>query len=673
MSTIDAIDQAAPGSASHHALPDPGESVPKLALPTLGIFLGALTAFVVSTLAAINGWAPFWVTIPVNAAVTFVMFTVVHDASHYSISSMRWVNGLFGRLAWLFVGPVVAFPSFGYIHIQHHRHANNDDEDPDTFASHGSPWLLPFRWSMVEYFYLRYYLPRARSRPVSEVAETLLMLTLSLTGLTVAIVTGNFWTLAVVFLIPQRIGLTVLAWWFDWLPHHGLKDTQRTNRYRATRNRVGAEWLFTPVLLSQNYHLVHHLHPSVPFYRYLRTWQRNEEAYLERNSAISTVFGQQLNPDEFRQWKELNGRLSRLLPVRMPARSSSPHAVMHRIPVASLDPITADSTLVTFAVPEGLQDAFRFEPGQHVTVRTDPGGEGIRRNYSICAPATRAQLRIAVKHIPGGAFSTYVADELKAGDVLELATPTGRFGTPLHPLQRKHYVGLVAGSGITPVLSILATTLEIETESRFTLIYGNRSKESTMFRAELDHLESRYADRLEILHVLSGEPLHSPELRGRIDRKKLNLWLTGSLQPDSVDEWFICGPMGMTTTAREMLIEHCVDTERIHLELFYGYDAAPATERAYEAATVTFTLSGQQDTFDLVPGDSILEGALQRRRDAPYACMGGACGTCRAKLVEGEVEMDHNFALGQAELDAGYILTCQSHPTTPFVCVDYDG
>lgn len=668
MSTVEQ-EQATSGSAATHALPDPGEAVPRLALPTIGIFLASLTAFVTCTVGYINGWSPWWVTIPVNAAVTFVMFTVVHDASHYSISSVRWVNGLMGRLAWLFVGPVVAFPSFGYIHIQHHRHSNDDDQDPDTFASHGKWWQLPLRWSMVEYFYLRYYLPRARSRPVIEVAETVLMMVLSLTGLAVAIVTGNFWILLVVFLIPQRIGLTILAWWFDWLPHHGLEDTQRTNRYRATRNRVGAEWLFTPVLLSQNYHLVHHLHPSVPFYRYLRTWKRNEEAYLERNAAINTVFGQQLNPDEYREWKELNGRLSKLLPVRMPSRSSSPHAVLHRIPVASVDPITADSTLVTFAVPEDLQDAFRFEPGQHVTV---VGGEGVRRNYSICAPATRAQLRIAVKHIPGGAFSTYVAEQLKAGDVLELMTPTGRFGTPLHPLHRKHYVGLVAGSGITPVLSIVATTLEIETESRFTLIYGNRTKESTMFRAELDRLESRYADRLEVLHVLSGEPLHAPELRGRIDRDKLNLWLTGNLQPDHVDEWFICGPMEMTTAVRESLLEHRVDAERIHLELFHGFETGSAAEHSYESATVTFRLSGKQWTYDLTPGDSILEGALQVRDDAPYACMGGACGTCRAKLIEGNVEMDHNFALGQAELDAGYILTCQSHPTTPFVSVDYD-
>jgi fatty acid desaturase len=481
MSTIDATNRAASEPGARHALPDPGEQVPKLAWPTLGIFFGALTVFVISTIGYIRGWVPLWVAIPVNAAVTFWMFTVVHDTSHHAISSKRWVNGLLGRLAWFFVMPIYAFPAFAYIHIEHHRHSNDDANDPDPFASHGRSWQLPFRWALAELFYGRFYLGRARSRPTTEIAETAVMFTASAAGLILAIVTGNLWTLAVVFLIPYHIGVVILAWWFDWLPHHGLEDTQRSNRYRPTRARVGMEWLYTPLMLSQNYHLVHHLHPSVPFYRYLKTWRCNEEAYLERDAAISTVFGQQLNPEEFREWKQLNRKLGRLLPVRMPARSSAPHAALHRIPVASVDPITSDSTLVTFAVPEALADEFRFEPGQHVTVRTNLGGENVRRNYSICAPATRAQLRIAVKHIPGGAFSSFVANQLKAGDVLELMTPTGRFGTPVDPLAQKHYVGLAAGSGITPVLSILETVMEIETESRFTLIYGNHTRESTRF------------------------------------------------------------------------------------------------------------------------------------------------------------------------------------------------
>jgi ring-1,2-phenylacetyl-CoA epoxidase subunit PaaE len=657
---------------ARHALPDPGESVPGLALPTIGIFSAALAVFVVSTIAAINHDVPRAVTIVVNTAVCFVMFTVVHDASHYSISRRRWVNSLLGRVAMLFVSPALAFPSFGYIHIEHHRHSNDDENDPDTYASHGPWWQLPLRWVTLDLSYVPFYLRNLRSRPKVEVAETGALLLLSVTGLVVAIATGSLWMLAVIYLIPERIAVFLLAWWFDWLPHHGLADTQRDNRYRATRARVGMEWLFTPLMLSQNYHLVHHLHPSVPFYRYLATWRRNEEAYLERDAAIATVFGQQLNPDEFREWKELNRKLLRLLPVRMPTGSSAPHAVFHRMPVAAVDRLTADSTLITFAVPEELREEFRFEPGQHVTVRTNLGGEGVRRNYSICAPATRAQLRVAVKHIPGGAFSTFVAEQLKPGDVLELMTPTGRFGTPLDPLHEKHYAAIAAGSGITPILSILATTLEIETESRFTLIYGNRTKESTMFRAELDELESRYSDRLEILHVLSREPLHTPLLSGRIDEQKLERWLANTLAPDTVDEWFLCGPVELTTTMRDALIEQGVDPDRIHLELFFGYEVGAAPAREYAPSAVSFRLSGREHAFDLVPGQSILDGALQVRGDAPYACMGGACGTCRAKLLDGNVEMDHNFALGQSELDQGYVLTCQSHPTTPTVSIDYD-
>jgi ring-1,2-phenylacetyl-CoA epoxidase subunit PaaE len=257
--------------------------------------------------------------------------------------------------------------------------------------------------------------------------------------------------------------------------------------------------------------------------------------------------------------------------------------------------------------------------------------------------------------------------------VLELMTPTGRFGPELHPLNTRNYVAIVAGSGITPILSILQTTLEIETESRFTLIYGNRTREATMFGPELDELESRYSDRLEMLHVLSKDPLHPPDLQGRIDQAKLERWLTTTLAPDTVDEWFLCGPIELTTMARQTLIDHGADAGAINLELFFGYSEPAAPARAHaQPATVTFTLSGRTDTFELAAGESLLEGALQRRPDAPYACLGGACGTCRARLLDGQVEMDQNFALSLADLQAGYVLTCQSHPTTPAVTLDYD-
>jgi ring-1,2-phenylacetyl-CoA epoxidase subunit PaaE len=392
------VERPTRADAGRHALPDPGERVPALALPTVGVFLAALGAFVAMTVLAIDHDVPRSVTIVVDAAVCFVMFTISHDASHYSISRVRWINSLFGRLSFVFVSPVLSFPSFAYCHIEHHRHSNDDANDPDTFASHGRGWQLPLRLAAMDVAYVPFYLRRLRSRPKPEVAESGALAVMSLVGLIVAIATGEIWLVAVIYLIPERIAIFFLAWWFDWLPHHGLQDTQRENRYRATRNRVGMEWLFTPLMLSQNYHLVHHLHPSVPFYRYLKTWHRNEEAYLEREAAITTVFGKDLNPAQYKEWKELNHDLLRLLPVRMPSGSSAPHAVFHRIPVASVDPVTADSTMITFGVPEELQEQFRFEPGQHVTVRTDLGGEGVRRNYSICAPATRATLRIAVKH-----------------------------------------------------------------------------------------------------------------------------------------------------------------------------------------------------------------------------------------------------------------------------------
>ena len=623
--------QPVPGSArpERHALPDPGERVPELSWPIVGIFSGALALFAASSWAALGDHAPRPVTIALNAVAIFVMFTVVHDASHYSISSHRWVNDVFGRAAMLFVSPLIAFKAFGFIHIEHHRHTNDDDHDPDHFASHGPWWQLPVRFMAMDVPYVTFYIRNLRRRPKAEVAESAMLIALTVSVITSALITGSFWLLAVVYVIPERIAMTFLAWWFDWLPHHGLEETQSENRYRATRNRVGLEWLFTPLMLSQNYHLVHHLHPSVPFYRYVKTWRRNEEAYLERNPAISTAFGKDLNPDEFREWKKLNQQLLKVLPVRMPSASSSPHAEFFRLPVASVDPITNDSTLVTFGVPEALQDQFRFEPGQHVTVKTDLGGEGVRRNYSICAPATRAMLRIAVKHIPGGAFSTFVHEQLKAGDVLEVMTPTGRFCTPLHPLNTKHYVAIAVGSGIAPILSMLQTTLEIETDSRFTLIYGNQTTQSTMFRDELDELESRYADRLEILHVLSRDPQHTPELCGRIDRDKLDRWLAGPLAPDEVDEWFLCGPLELTTLVRDTLIDHGIDSEQIQLELFFGYeqDGEKSARADGKPATLTFTLSGREQTVDLKAGDSILEGALGTRPDAPNVA--GACWPAR--------------------------------------------
>ena len=653
-------------TTSRHALPDPGEEIPAISWPIVSIFVGAIGVFGLSTWAAVTDSLPAEATVVLSSAAIFVLFTVLHDAAHYSISTHRWVNVAFGRVAMFFVSPLISFKSFAFIHIEHHRNTNDSEFDPDHFVSGAPWWQLPFRFPLMDVPYLGFLIRNVKRRPRAEVLETSFLLVTSVSVIVACAFTGHLWTLAVVYLIPERVAMFVLAWWFDWLPHHDLEDTQQENRYRATRNRVGSEWVLTPLLLSQNYHLVHHLHPSIPFYRYVATWRRNEEAYLERDAAIGTVFGQQLDPDEYREWKELNGTLARLLPVRMPKRSTARAAVFHQIPVASVERLTDDSVLVHFDVPEDLRDQFSFEPGQHVTVRSDLGGKGVRRNYSICSSATSGALAIAIKHIPGGAFSTFAMEQLRAGDTLELMTPTGSFGTPLDPLAKKTYVAIAAGSGITPVLSILRTALAVETESEFTLVYGNRDAASTMFRRELDELETRYADRLRVIHMRSRDPGHAEHLRGRIDRLKLESWL-----PDLVDEWFLCGPAEMVIDLRELLVERGSEPDRVHVELFHGFQKSKATDD-FTSAAVSVDLRGRRHEISLEAGDTVLESALKAGLDAPYACLGGACGTCKAKVVLGSVEMEQNFALPASAVEVGYVLTCQSHPTSDQVHVDYD-
>jgi ring-1,2-phenylacetyl-CoA epoxidase subunit PaaE len=354
------------------------------------------------------------------------------------------------------------------------------------------------------------------------------------------------------------------------------------------------------------------------------------------------------------------------------------HAVFHTLAVANVERLTEDSVAITFAVPEELREDYRFTHGQHLTIRCDLGGEGVRRNYSICSPAGSGRLRIGVKRIPDGAFSAYALERLRPGDRLEVMTPTGRFFTDLDPANAKHYAALAAGSGITPVLSILATVLETEPHSRVTLLHGNRTSASVMFLEELEDLKNRFPDRFWMLHFLSREPQEAELLSGRLDSDRLGRVLDGLLPVDTVDEWFLCGPFEMVTSARELLVGAGADPSHVHRELFHS-GALPShrTEQAGRTegtARVTATLDGRACVVDVARGtQSILDAVLQARSDAPYACKGGVCGTCRAKVLAGNVEMDRNFALEDDEVARGYVLTCQSHPTTDEVTVDYDG
>jgi ferredoxin-NADP reductase/fatty acid desaturase len=640
-------------------LPDPGERVPALARPTVALYLGTLALFALEAYGVLRvGWTP-WLTVPMGAAVTFLMFSVLHEATHHAISTNTRLNNLFGHLAIPFVAGYTVFPMLQFIHIEHHRNTNEQKSvDPDAWTSEGPWWQLPFRWATIDLWYLVFYLKRIRERPLKESVPTTLMF-IAVTGLfSWGVGTGHFAEIAMLYLIPQRLGMLVLAWWFDYLPHHGLTATQREDKYQATRVRVGGETLLTPLFLYQNYHLVHHLHPSVPFYRYVQAWRRNEQAYLDRNAAISTWFGRSLTPNEYRTWRRLTDQLS------TPDRAAGQRPVFHPLRVASVEPLTADSVVVTFEVPADLAKEYHYVQGQHLTLRAVVDGNDVRRSYSICAPVSANTLRVAVKRIEGGVFSGYVNSTLQPGDILDVMTPTGRFHTGLAAGAQRRYAGVVAGSGITPVLSILGTTLEVEPDSTFDLVYGNRTADSTMFLAELESLASRHDGRLRLHHVRSREG------DGRVDGDLVRSVIT---TPEKVDAWFLCGPQEMVEGVRAALGANGVASDRMHTELFHTVPEPLPEVVSDLISEVTVAVDGIERTFPLAAaGDTILDAALQAGIDAPYACAGGACGTCRAKVMLGHAVMDQNHALDEDELARGYVLTCQAHPTSEELRVDYD-
>jgi ring-1,2-phenylacetyl-CoA epoxidase subunit PaaE len=353
--------------------------------------------------------------------------------------------------------------------------------------------------------------------------------------------------------------------------------------------------------------------------------------------------------------------------------------VFHELRVTDVERLTDDAVAVTFAVPPDLRAAFAFSAGQHLTVRRVIDGVDVRRSYSISSMpsdvAEHGRLRIGVKQVAGGAFSTY-AQNLREGETVEVLPPLGHFTSTFDPDRSRHYAAVVAGSGITPVLSLVATALATEPESRFTLIYGNRYARSVMFAEELADLKDRYPARLHLVHVLSREPQGAELLSGRIDADRLGRLLDGLLPVDSVDEWFLCGPYGMVIDARAVLAANDVPDQRVRTELFHVEDAPVtrrvAAEEESKGAEVTILLDGRVSTFTMRRDERVLDAALRVRGELPYACKGGVCSTCRAKVVEGEVVMARNFALEPDELAAGYVLTCQASPVTDQVRIDYD-
>jgi ring-1,2-phenylacetyl-CoA epoxidase subunit PaaE len=350
----------------------------------------------------------------------------------------------------------------------------------------------------------------------------------------------------------------------------------------------------------------------------------------------------------------------------------------HRLAVADLRRETPDAISMSFAIPEELTRDYAFSPGQYLTLRTMLDGEEVRRSYSICSGPDDGEMRIAVKKVQGGAFSGWAIDELKGGDELDVMTPTGRFGVVHSPTEARTFVGFAAGSGITPLISIIRGVLAREPNSRFFLFYGNRTASGILFQEALQQLKDRFLSRFAVFHVLSQEEQDVPILNGRLDRDKVALLLRAMVPAASVDHVFICGPTAMSEEIAAVCGELGVAEERIHLERFVaGHGGKPRAipiiaPEAPPKAVASLIIDGKRRDVPVAEGEAILDAALRAGVDLPYACKGGMCSTCRAKIVEGTTQMDVNYSLEPWELQAGFVLTCQAHPTSARVVVDYD-
>ncbi len=346
----------------------------------------------------------------------------------------------------------------------------------------------------------------------------------------------------------------------------------------------------------------------------------------------------------------------------------------HPLRVASVERLTDDAVAVTFDVPPDLADEYAFAPGQALTLRRVDGDRDERRSYSICAPAG-APPRVGVREVPGGFFSSWLVHEVRPGDAIEVLPPSGTFTADLST--PADHVFVVAGSGITPALSLAGTVLA-DGASTVTVLYGNRRTNTVMFADELADLKDRYGTRLQLVHVLSREPRDAELTSGRLDGDRLRTLVGTFTDPATVDHWWLCGPHGMVTQARALLADLGVAAERVHQELFYVDDVPPEPVRGDEetldgpGSQVTVVLDGRSTTLALPRDVPVLDSAQRVRSDLPFACKGGVCGTCRARVTDGEVQMRRNYALEESEVAAGYVLTCQSLPLTEAVTVDFD-
>jgi len=355
--------------------------------------------------------------------------------------------------------------------------------------------------------------------------------------------------------------------------------------------------------------------------------------------------------------------------------------IFHPLRVREVLPDTAEAVVVAFDVPTELREVFSFTQGQYLTLRTEIAGTDLRRSYSICAGVDDGELRVGVRKVKGGVFSNWINEHLRPGHMISVMAPQGRFFVPIEPTARRHHLGIAGGSGVTPILSTMKTVLAREPLSDFTLIYGNRALKSTMFKEELEDLKNKYLTRLTLHHVFSDEHTDAPLNMGVMNRDKIGEFLSTVVPASTIDHAFICGPFQMNDEAEAALLAAGVPEDRIHIERFglapqaqqVGAVIHEAKPGDAEAARITIIRDGLKREIAFTKDQpSILDAASAAGLEVPFSCTSGVCGTCRAKLVEGEVRMERNFALDKTEVANGFVLTCQAHPLTPRVVLSFD-
>jgi ring-1,2-phenylacetyl-CoA epoxidase subunit PaaE len=493
------------------------------------LFTGALGVRALGTWLALGGHASPWVTVPVHVAAALLLCLVLHDCGHHAAGRLTWVNDTMGRIAMPFVSAFASFPAARFLHWEQHRRHGTEHLTP--WNVHGPAWQRPLRWMLADLWHAYAYLKRSDERPQHEVAETLALLALVPAACAAVIGTGHGWELLVVYLLPQRIAVALVSWWFDWFPRGQPPE-------------------------ARSYHRVHTRHPSLPFYRYLQAWRADHEPCPGAPAAPAC-------PGEF-----------------------------HALTVASVRKLTDNAVLVGFTVPEDLRPKFRFTPGQHVVLRTVVDGEEVGHPYAICSCPADDELRVAIKQLPGGRLSTYATTALAPGDLLDVRPPSGEFTLVPVPRDARHLVAVAAGIGIAPVLPLLGHTLTTAPRSRATLLYVNRSGADTMFADELSEYTRRFEGRLRVLHFRTDE--RDPDLHparaarpfdtiasalaityeryhsGGLDVGRLRTLLECRLHPAKVDDWFVCAPPDIAGGVRALLAEHDVPDAAVHSEEFHA-------------------------------------------------------------------------------------------------------